>query len=149
MQRRGDRADRRLDPVLSGLRMTEISERRDQSDRAMAAHANVADVVEEDHPAGIGGVGRCAKERADQHVRAARFVDDRPAPRIVLVAEAVPALRHVTVTQIGATADDYARGLASGVGVDHARRHGWKGHHVGERAAMRDFDYSRRANRPR
>ena len=42
-----------------------------------------ADVVEEDHAARTAGVDRRAQQRADDHVRAARLVDDRPAPRIV------------------------------------------------------------------
>ena len=51
----------------------------DEPDGAVAAHAEIADVVEEDHAGRARRVVRLAQQRADHHVRAARLVDDARA----------------------------------------------------------------------
>ena len=110
----------------------------------MAAHPQISDVVEKDHAAGIAGVDWRAQKGAYQHFRAARLVDDRPSPRVVRLAEAMPALRHVTRTEIGAAADDHSRGLAAGVGIDDARRYGWRVSHPVCNDTVKSFGDSRR-----
>jgi hypothetical protein len=63
-------------PMLPGADATQVREGRDDADRAMAAHPDVADVVEEDHAGGARGIRRLDQQRADDHVRAARLVHD-------------------------------------------------------------------------
>ena len=68
------------------------AKRDSQADGAVAAHAEHADVVEEDHARGASGIGGFAEQGADQHVRAARLVDHADAEGIVLVAENASAI---------------------------------------------------------
>ncbi len=91
-------------------------------------------------PHALAGVDRRAQQRADDHIGAARLVDDRAPPRVVLVAEAIAALRHVAAAEIGAAADDDARRLARRVRVDDARRHARIGIHVSENAGTEATD---------
>src|SRR5207248_2620054 len=140
MQRCGDQPDRRFDPVIAGLHLAKIRKRRDQSDRAVTAHADAADVVEKYHAARIGAVDRRAQDRAHQDIGSSRLVDDRSAPGIVRFAEDTTALRDVAVTEVGAPADNHARGLTARVGVDDAGRY----HSRAGRREMQNFDYSRR-----
>ena len=96
-----------------------MGQRHRDADRAVAAHAQVADVVEEDDARG-GRTGRPARgQGADHHVRAARLVDDGRAERVVTVAEDGQALGHRAGAELGAARDDHAGRLAAGVGVDH------------------------------
>ena len=76
VERRGDGADRRLDAVGARADAAHVGERDDQPDGAVAAHPERADVVEEDDARGAGRVVRLAQQRADEHVRPARLVDD-------------------------------------------------------------------------
>ena len=102
------------------LDRAEVSERDGDADRAVAAHAEIADVVEEDDPDDAGRVGRFAEHRADHHVRAAGLVHHGRAEAVVPVAKDRQPLGHRPPAQVGRTREDDPRGLAAGVGVDHA-----------------------------
>ncbi len=105
-----DLADRRLDAVHAGTDPPEVCQRGDQADGAVAAHAEVATVVEEDHSGTGFGIDRCAEQGADQYVAAARLEDAGGAPGVVALAEQAPALGHVALAEIGKAADDQAGG---------------------------------------
>ena len=62
--------------MRSGGDAAHVLERFDQADRAVAAHAEVADVVEKDHSGSGSRIDRFAEQRADDRVVAARFADD-------------------------------------------------------------------------
>src|SRR5206468_7954891 len=49
VKRRGDDSDGRLDPMRARCDALEVRKRCDQPNRAVAAHPEVADIVEEDH----------------------------------------------------------------------------------------------------
>ena len=115
---RGDDADGRIDPMRAGADPPEVRERGHEADRAVAAHADVADVVEEDHAGGARGVLRRDEQRAHQHVRAARLVDDRGAEPVELAPEALAPRGERARSEIGAAGDDHARRLASGMRID-------------------------------
>ncbi len=120
MEGRLDLADRRLDAVHAGTDPPEVCQRGDQADGAVAAHAEVATVVEEDHSGTGFGIDRCAEQGADQYVAAARFEDAGGAPGVVALAEQAPALGHVALAEIGKAVDDQAGGLAAGMRIDDA-----------------------------
>ncbi len=125
------RADRRVDRVHAGAQPSQMCEGGDDADRAVAAHAEVADVVEEDHAAGAAGVLGWREQRAHEHVIAARLVDERTAPRVAFGAKARPPLGHRAASEVGAAADHQARRLAAGVRIDEAGRNGCgRRHHV-------------------
>jgi hypothetical protein len=96
-----------------------VRERDDQADRAVAAHAEVTHVVEEDHARGAARVGGRQEQPADEHVRAARLVHDRGAEGVVLFAEEGQALGEGSAAQVGGRPpDDDPCGLAARVRVD-------------------------------
>ena len=67
---------------VAGLDASEMRERSHEADGAVPAHAEIADVVEENHAGLAGRIRRIAEQRADDGVRSARLVDDRGAEAI-------------------------------------------------------------------
>ena len=69
-------------------------QRGDQADGAVAAHAQIAGIVEEDDSA--GGVRRdgLAVKGADQHIIAAWLEQGRAAPLVMVVTQCVALLAH-------------------------------------------------------
>src|SRR5262249_48056354 len=59
-----DDADRRFQTMHSRPEETEVGERRHDADGAVSTHAEVADVVEEDHAGRTAGLRWRAKQRA-------------------------------------------------------------------------------------
>ena len=104
----------------------QVGQRHHQPDGAVAAHAEEADVVEEDHAGLARGVVRLAEQRAHDGVVAARLVDDGRADVVEVVAEAVEALLDRAAAEIGAARDDDARGLAAGVGIDYVDAYSYR-----------------------
>jgi hypothetical protein len=49
----------------------------------VTAHSEIADIVKENNPGGARRVHRIAEQRANHHIRAARFVDDG-RPKIIV-----------------------------------------------------------------
>ena len=82
---------------------SQMRERHDESDRAVSAHAEIADVVEEDHAGRARGVVRFAQQRADYHIRAARFGDDARAPVVEARAQYVEPLCERAAAEIRTT----------------------------------------------
>ena len=94
-----------------------MRERRRQADRPVAAHAEIADIVEEDDAGGAGGVMRLAQKRADHRVVAARLVDREAADMIELRGEAREPFAQRPAAQRRSAIDDHARRLAFRMGV--------------------------------
>ncbi|MNI69638.1 hypothetical protein D3C73_1254010 [compost metagenome] len=86
----------------------------------MAAHAQIAGVVEEDHPGTGAGVHRLAEQRADQHIAAPWFEYAGGPPVVVLLGKDLAALGHAAIAQFRKTGGHQAGGFAAGVGIDHA-----------------------------
>ena len=95
-----------------------MAESGHEADGAVAAHAEVADVVEEDDRGGAGGVGGGKEEGADDDIGAAGFVDDGGAEGVVVIAEGLETVGEGAGAQIRSAGDDDACGFAGGVGVD-------------------------------
>ena len=116
-----DDANRRFDPVLTGPDAPHMRQRHHESDRAVSAHAEVADVVEEDHAGrAIGGV-RLAQQRAHHDVRAARLRDDAGAPVVEAAAEYVEPFGQRPAAEIGATGHNQAGRFTAGVRINHVQ----------------------------
>ena len=64
----GDDTDRRLDTMSAGLDSSQVRQRGNQSDGAVAAHAQEADVVEKNHARRAGFVLRLDEQSAYQNV---------------------------------------------------------------------------------
>ena len=83
------------------------------------AHAEIADIVKKNNTGFAGGIARLAKQRADDSVRAARFVYDGRPKAIVVRAEPLDKLSKRAISKIGSARDDHASGFATGVRIDH------------------------------
>src|SRR5213078_2640411 len=67
-QFRFDRPDRSLDDMLSRTDLAHVFQSPNQSDRPVAAHSEIADVVKKDHTGRIVPIDRFAKKRTDHRV---------------------------------------------------------------------------------
>ena len=90
-----------------------------QPHRAVAAHADVADVVEEDDTRSAAFVLRLAQQRANQSVISTRLVHGEAAIVIELLGEAPASFRQRPGSQWGSAFDDEPCRLAFSVAVDH------------------------------
>ena len=84
----------------------------------MTAHCKAADVIEENHAGRARFILRFHKQRTDNHVRAARLVDDGGTELIVLLAEYLQPVSRGTATQFRPSGDDDARRLTAGVRIN-------------------------------
>lgn len=104
MQVGGDDADGGFDAVFASGDAIDMFEGDDEADHAMAAHAQEADVVEEDDTGDAGWVLRFHQQGSDDDFMAPRFANDGAAIGFELVGRNA--------------AQDDAGGFAAGVGVD-------------------------------
>ena len=96
-----------------------MRQRGHQADGAVAAHAEVTAVVEENH-AGTGArVHRLTEQGADQHVTAPWFQHAGGAPLIMLFGQPLSTFGHAAAAQVRKTGGHQAGRFAAGVGVDH------------------------------
>ncbi len=121
-------ADRRLDSMGSGLDVTEVIERRDQTDHSVTAHAEIAGVVEKNHGGGAGRIGRLAEKGTDEIFRAARLADRCEPKAIVIDAKPLETLGNRTHAEVGGPVDDDTRRLPGRVGVDGSHHPERAGH---------------------
>src|SRR6202050_2876163 len=87
MQLRLDRAHRRIDLEDARSQFARKAERGDQADRAMAAHPQVAHIIEKNHAELAVGAVRFNEQRAHEGVRTPRLVHDCGAVGIETLAE--------------------------------------------------------------
>src|ERR1017187_1338567 len=115
-----DDAGRSFEAAHAATDPPEMGQRHHQPDGAVAAHAEVADVVEEDDAGVAGRVGGLAEQGPDDGIVAARFVDHRGAEGVELGAKAFEALGDRARAQIRPSGNYYPGGLAAGVRIDDA-----------------------------
>ena len=83
-----DDFDRGFELMAPWPEPTHMRQRRRQANRAVAAHAEIADIVEENDAGCTGGVVRLAKKRADHRIVAARLVNGIAAEMVEIRGEA-------------------------------------------------------------
>src|SRR5688500_8403486 len=118
-QRRRDRSHRRLDEMLARLDAPHVRERDHQADGAVAAHADGANVVEENDAGARRRIDRLDQQRADDDVGAARLVHRRGAVAVELALQALAPGGQRPAAEVGTTLDDDASRLAARVRVDN------------------------------
>ena len=72
----GDGADRGLDFMNPGLNPAGVGEGDHKTDGAVAAHAEITDVIKENDTGGARGILGLNEQAADHNIGAAGFVDD-------------------------------------------------------------------------
>src|ERR1700733_11686637 len=102
----------------SGRKTAQMRQGRDQSDGAVAAHAEIAHVVEKDNTGCGCGIVRCAEQGADDHFGAARLIEDRSPKAIVSGAKYLHPRLEAIVGQRRTARDHNTCGLAGSVGID-------------------------------
>ncbi|MCY1555652.1 hypothetical protein D9M68_923310 [compost metagenome] len=95
-----------------------MGERDGGTDRAVAAHAEVTGVVEEDQAGGAAAVHRLAQQGTHHRVVAARFVGRQHAVVVEVARKEGLAFAQGAVTQRRPAGHHQTRGLALGVGID-------------------------------
>ncbi|MNE57875.1 hypothetical protein D3C80_1528650 [compost metagenome] len=118
MQGGADLADRGVDLVHARCDQAQVLQRGDQADGAVAAHVQVAGVVEENHPAGGVGRHRWAVQRADQHIVATWLQQAGAAPLVVQLAQFVALLGHAAPLQFRKAFHHQAGRFSAGMRVD-------------------------------
>ena len=123
-RRAASRVDRRRPAFrcacAPGRNPPEVGQRRDHADRAVAAHAEVADVVEEDH----AGAQSASLRRAEQARRPARrsprgSLTTAERKRSCSARKRARRSASGPLPRSGPPSDDDARRLAAGVRIDH------------------------------
>ena len=74
MQESAHGSHRRLDAVFSRSNATQIRKSGDQADGAVAAHSQIAHIIEKDYARCARGIDRLAKQRPHDDVRTARLI---------------------------------------------------------------------------
>ena len=80
-------ADRRFDLVLSGSDAVHVGQSCNKANRAVTAHAKVANIVKENDTGGARGIDRIAEQSAYDDVGATRLIHYCRPEMVVLVAE--------------------------------------------------------------
>jgi hypothetical protein len=97
-----------------------MRKRHGKADRPVPAHADIADIVEEDDAGCASGVVRLAEEGADDRIVPARLVDGEAAEMIELAGKAGAALDEGTVAKRRSPIHDHAGGLTFCMGIDNS-----------------------------
>jgi hypothetical protein len=85
----------------------------------MPAHAQASAVVEENDARNAVCMRGFAEQCAHHRFGSARFGDESPAERFVILLEAKPALLQVAIAEVWATFDDGSGGLSAGMRIDN------------------------------
>ena len=104
--------------MVTGRNASEMREGGDQSYRAVAAHAEIAHVVEKDNTGCGRGVLGWAKQRANKYVGAARFEEYGSAEVIVPGAKELQLRLQAAFAERRPACDHNTGGLACSMGID-------------------------------
>jgi hypothetical protein len=107
-----------LDPVLSRADSAHVSESCYKADGSVAAHSEVAYIVEEDDCGSGFGIDWFAEERADDYFGSPGFTDDSAAKMIEFCLKTPHSVGKIPRSEIGSACDDNARWFPFRVGVD-------------------------------
>src|SRR5215469_2684307 len=113
-----DDSNRRFYAMFPGSNAAQVRQRNHQADGAMAAHAEIADVVKEDDARGTRAVHGIAQQRAHDHVRTSRLVDHRRAKAVILRAKALAPFGDRAIPQVRTAGNYQPGGFAARVRVD-------------------------------
>ena len=104
--------------MLARTDAAQMRQRDHETNRAVAAHLERPDVVEEEDARDARLVRRLHEQRADNHIRPARFIHDGGTKTIMLFAEDLQLLRHRAATKVRPPTDNDASRFAARVGID-------------------------------
>jgi hypothetical protein len=105
MQRRCHHARWHLDLVLTGLNPSHVPKRSHQTDRAMAAHAEITNVVEIDHRCCARRVKRLQQNRSHHNIRPARLIHNARPEKVIPFPKAFKPFRQRPAAKLRAFID--------------------------------------------
>ena len=112
----------------TGCDAAEVRKSNHETDGAVAAHTQHADVIEEDDAEVAACTMRWHEQSTDDRIGAAGFIDDRGTVGVEIAPEARGAFIERTGAELGPAVEDEASGLAASVGIEDADGfHGWVG----------------------
>ena len=126
VQHHGHIANGGLDDVRAGGQLAEMVQRDREADGAVPAHAQHADVVEEDDPARRRGLAGRQQQGTHEDVRPAWFVHHCGTQLICMLRKGVCFLLDRAAMEFGPAGQDDPRGFPAGVRIDKVeggRRH--------------------------
>lgn len=113
-----DDPDGGVDPVCADADFPQMRERHGEADGAVNTHVEGGEVVEKNHAARAVRLVGFAEQGADHRLVPTRFVANRAAEPVVILAQASCFCRHRSTSQIRPAGDDDPCGLAFRVRID-------------------------------
>src|SRR5581483_11446233 len=122
LERCGNHADRGFDVVNARSDAPHIGKGDNCSDRAVAAHAEIAGIVVKYQPGRAARIGGFAQKGADDRLKAARLIE-REAPDLVeAIGKNAPPFRQPAGTKLRTALDHKSRWLSLRVRIDDLHR---------------------------
>src|SRR5438445_4123891 len=118
MERGSDDADGGFNAVITGVDAAKVRESSDKPDGSVAAHSQIADIIEKDNASSTGTIGRFNEAGPDYDVGPARLVDDGRTQAIVLRTQGVQFVGNAAVAQVGSATDQDTSGFSAGMRID-------------------------------
>jgi hypothetical protein len=115
--------------MLAGTDSFHVGKGCDQTDGAVTAHAEVANIIKEDNASCAGGVHRLTQQAPDHDIGSPRFVDHGRSEIIVVMAKALQSFGKGAVPEIRSPAHYKTCRLSAGMGVNHSDSAGLDGTH--------------------
>src|SRR5215813_12282127 len=100
MKLSSDGADRCFNAVNPRTDQIQVGKRNDQANRSMAAHPQIAHIIEKDHSCCTRRITRLTKQCADHDIRSSGFVDDRRTKAVMHGAELLEPLGQWASPQV-------------------------------------------------
>src|SRR5581483_11790587 len=119
-RRSGHGSNRRVQSYRAGTKTAEILERAHDTDGPVTTHAEVSDIVKENHARGRLSRDRWRQVRAHERIVPARLADDRAPEMIMELPHGVAAIRHGIAQRLRPALEHHASRLALRMRVDHA-----------------------------
>ena len=97
-----------------------VGQCRNQTNRSVTTHAQIANVIEEDHTGNARRIHGFAEQSANHHVGTPRLIHYGGAKTVVPAAEAFQALGNGPASEVRGAAHHQASRLPSSMGIDDA-----------------------------
>ena len=105
--------------MSAGLDFSLMRQRGDETDGAVAAHGEAADIIKKNHAGRAGFVLRLNQQRPHQNIRAARLVDNRRTKAIMLAAKTLQLPGHRSAAEFRTAGHHHPGGLPARVRINH------------------------------
>jgi hypothetical protein len=106
--------------MLTRADETEMRQRGHDTDGAVSAHAEIANIIEEDDARGVTWIYGFAQEGPYNHLRPARFGDDFGSKTVMVLAERPQTIWKIAGSKVGSAVDNDPGGFSGGMRINDA-----------------------------